>query len=238
MLNQQINKEKSDILNNQERIIQEFVGKIQEKAKKNEKKYVKTLKLLKKDVETLQEKNIRNLTEINEGVEALQEKYDNEIRILSRNSNEKLSVLKEKITDYEALLSDYKGKFSYNENIIQEKERILNEISEEKEQMALRYENHIYLMNQNLEEISLSMRQEKEKYSKELMDKMMEIDGLKNKGNKLENEVKRKEEEIYTMRNEKNRLNNQYEETLIKYNMKNSQCEKEVHEQVQEKKKI
>jgi len=237
VLNQQINKEKSDLINNQEKIIQEFVGKIQEKAKKNEKKYVKTLKVLKKNVETLQEKNIKNLTEINEGVEALQDKYDNEIRVLMRNSNEKLSVFKEKITNYEGLLSDYKGKCSYNENIIEEKERILNEISEEKEQMALRYENHIYIMNQNLEEISSSMRQEKEKFTKELMDKLMEIDGLKNKGNRLENDLKRKEEEIYTMRNDKNRLNNQYEEALIKYNMKNSQCIKEVQEQIQEKKK-
>ena len=234
---QNIAKEKSDLQANQEGVINAYVNKIQDRAKKNEKKYLKTLKLLKKDVEALQEKNIKNLSEINEGVEALQERYESEIRSVNKNSNEKGNLLKEKLSDYESLIDTFKNKCNNYENIINSLEKNINDVNDEKDQMVVRYDNHIYVMTQNLEDITTTMRQEKDKHMKELIDKNMEIDTLKNKSNRLELDNKRKDEEIYTMRSERNKLNHQYEEAMLKFSLKNSQCEKEVQEQVQEKRK-
>ena len=92
-------------------------------------------------------------------------------------------------------------------------------------------------MNQNLEEMTSQIRLDKEKFTREVGEKNNEIDGLKSKINRLEGEVKRKEEENYSIKNEKCKITHQYEEALIKYNLKNSQFEKENFEQVQEKRK-
>ena len=93
------------------------------------------------------------------------------------------------------------------------------------------------MMNQNLEEMTSQIRLDKERFNREANEKNTEIEGLKSKVNRLEGEVKRKEEEIYAIKNDRTKISHQYEEALIKYNLKNSQFEKENMEQVQEKRK-
>lgn len=235
--NQKISKDKAELQSHQDNIVNERVAEIQLKTAKKEKKYLKAMKSLKKEVEILQDRNIKYLNEINEGIETLKLRFEAESRAISKASNEKISNLKEKLSDYESLISDFRGKSSNYELIISDLERNINEVNEDKDQIISRYENHIFMMTRTLDELSSNLRQEKDKHMKELMDKNLEIDILKNKSNRLEGETKRKEEELYSIKSEKNKINHQYEEALIKYNLKNSQCEKEVFEQVQEKKK-
>lgn len=233
----QFAREKKELLDHQDEIIEERIKSAKTKFLKQEKGFTKSLRKIQSAIGKLQEQNIRNLKEINEGVHVLQNRYDSELKQLNKDMAEKSTKYTERMGSLERALQDFRGKCQDYEGLVKELEGNLGEIQNEKEELILKYDNHIYMLTQNFEDISKTLRQEKERLVKDGTEKGLEIDILKSRCGKLETENKRKDEEIYTLKNQKQKLGQQYEEVLIKERMRNSQCEKEVFEQVQEKKK-
>lgn len=227
-------KEKRELQENQDFLVEERAKLLRNQFEKQEKKRVKSLKKLQKDIVLLQERNLKNLSGINGEIQALQRKYEAETRDFSLKSQRNA----EKIAGLERLLDESRHKCQEYEAFVKELEENVAELQRESAETSTKYDNHIYLLTQNFEEIAKSAKQEKERLLKENSEKSSENEVFKAKVNKLDAENKRKDQEIYELLQQKQKIQQNFEETLVKFSLQNSHCEKEALEQAQEKRKF